>query len=117
MRRLSPRELRKLARRLGLQFTPLEGVEEVVIKTMTKKIILRNPQVSVVTLSGIKIYQIQGGEEHVEEVKPEVEIRDEDVQLVAAQAGVSLEEARKALIETEGDIAAAILLLQSRKGS
>ena len=45
------------------------------------------------------------------------EISEEDVALVAEQAGVSLEEARRALEETGGDIAAAILRLQGASGS
>ncbi|MEM2420009.1 MAG: hypothetical protein QXL38_03375 [Candidatus Bathyarchaeia archaeon] len=39
---------------------------------------------------------------------------EEDVRLVADQTGKSLEEARKALEECEGDLAKAILLLQSK---
>jgi len=38
---------------------------------------------------------------------------EEDVRLVADQTGKSLEEARKALEESGGDLAKAILLLQS----
>jgi len=41
-----------------------------------------------------------------------VSISEEDVQLVASQAGVSLEEARKALKATKGDLARAILYLR-----
>jgi len=40
-------------------------------------------------------------------------VPEEDVRLVADQTGKSLEEARKALEECEGDLAKAILLLQS----
>lgn len=43
------------------------------------------------------------------------EITEEDVQLVAQQAGVSVEEARVALEQTEGDLTQAILLLCQRK--
>ena len=40
-------------------------------------------------------------------------VSEEDVKLVADQTGKSIEEARKALEECEGDLAKAILLLQS----
>jgi len=43
-------------------------------------------------------------------------VTEEDVKLVAEQAGVSLEEAQRALEETGGDLAQAIILLQARKG-
>ncbi|MCS4542081.1 MAG: nascent polypeptide-associated complex protein, partial [Euryarchaeota archaeon] len=39
-------------------------------------------------------------------------ISDDDVKLVAEQAKVTEEQARKALEQTNGDLAAAILLLQ-----
>jgi len=52
----------------------------------------------------------------VEAERPEeIEISDEDVQLVVEQTGASPEEARKALEETGGDIAAAILKLKESK--
>lgn len=68
---------------------------------------------------GQKIFQVVGEslEERAimrnEEAKPK--IPEEDVALVAEQAGVSLEEARAALEETGGDLAQAILLLSSRR--
>ncbi|MEM2794139.1 MAG: Nascent polypeptide-associated complex protein, partial [Candidatus Methanomethylicia archaeon] len=59
-------------------------------------------------------YQVSGEEtERLLESKKET-IPDEDIRLVAYQAGVSFEEAKKALIETEGDLARAILLLKSK---
>ncbi|HIP85309.1 MAG TPA: Nascent polypeptide-associated complex protein [Pyrodictium sp.] len=59
-----------------------------------------------------KLVEAKAGKE---EEKPE--FTEEDVKLVAEQAGVSLEEARRALEETGGDIAAAIILLEERKKS
>ena len=47
-------------------------------------------------------------------VKKPLTIPEEDIQLVADQTGKSIEEARRALEETEGDLAKAILLLQTR---
>jgi nascent polypeptide-associated complex subunit alpha len=40
-------------------------------------------------------------------------VSEEDARLVADQTGKSLEEAKNALIECDGDLAKAILLLQS----
>ena len=45
----------------------------------------------------------------------DIEIPDEDVKLVAEQVGCSLEEAEKALIESKGDIAEAIIRLRAEK--
>ncbi len=120
MRRISPRELRRLTRRLGLKMEELPDVEEVTIKLKDKYLKILSPQVLVMNMAGQTIYQIIG--ESVEEVttpisEGELEISEEDVQLVAAQTGVSLEEARNALKATNGDIAAAIILIQERKRS
>ena len=43
------------------------------------------------------------------------EVSQEDVEFVAQQAGVSIEEAKQALIEAGGDLAAALMLLEERK--
>lgn len=119
MRRLSPRELRRMAQRMGISVQQLEGVEEVVIRLKDKKLVFENPVVTILTVKGGgPIYQVMGEpvEAPLEEEAVEVAFSEEDVQLVAAQAGVSLEEARRALEETGGDLAQAIVLLRSRKG-
>lgn len=119
MRRLSGRELRRLTKRMGLNLKEMEGVEEVVIKLSDKEIVIKNPTVSIVEIKGGgRIYQITGKEEErsiIEETVPEeIEISEEDIQLVVAQTGVSPEEAKKALMESGGDLAKAIMLLSSR---
>ena len=58
---------------------------------------------------GVETFQITGSYEVVERV----EIKEEDVELVAEQAGVSREEARKALEEAKGDLAEALMKLQN----
>ena len=50
---------------------------------------------------------------HKARLQRHLAVSEEDVQLVAGQTGKSVEEARNALIESEGDLAKAILLLQS----
>jgi len=118
LRRMSPREMRRMMKKLGMQLEELTDVEEVVIIRSREVIKLASPTVSVMRIGGQTIFQVIGEPttEPREEAKEEVtEIPEEDVQLVAAQAGVSLEAARKALIEAEGDLAKAILTLTSMK--
>lgn len=120
MRGFSPRELRRLMRRLGLDMKPIENVIKVTIEAEDKNYVVENPQVLVMTMKGGEtVIQVYGNirEETKEIVKEAIEIPEEDVELVASQAGVSKEEARKALEEAKGDIAAAILLLEARKSS
>ncbi len=53
-------------------------------------------------------------EEYDVESSGSVEIRNEDIAIVAAQAGVSEKKAEQALIEAEGDLARAILKLKTQ---
>ncbi len=118
MRRLSPREFRRLAERMGLQIGELENVEEVIIRLRDKELVFENPRVTIMKVQNETLYQVVGTpvERPVQrEEKVELEITEEDVQLVAVQAGVSEEEAKKALEEAGGDLAKAILLLTSRR--
>jgi len=114
MRRVSPREAKRMMQRIGLNMEPVPDAEQVTIKTRTKEIIIENPEVAILTLHGQKIYQITGEKITEKPIKKEVGIPEEDVQLVASQTGKSPEEARRALEEAEGDLAKAILLLQSK---
>jgi len=90
--------------------TPLEA-EEVIIKTRDKEIIVQNPEVAVLEVQGQKIFQVMGGEISEKKREKAISIPEEDVQLVAQQAKVSLDQARAALEQTGGDLAQAILLL------
>lgn len=111
--RVNPREAKRMMQRMGMNMNAVEDVEEVVIKTGSKEIVIKKPEVSILEVQGQKMFQIAGGqiEEKAAEQKASV-IAEEDVRLVADQTGRSLEESRRALEESAGDLAKAILLLQ-----
>ena len=114
--RMNPREARRMMQRMGLNMNAVENVQEVVIKTSSKQIIITEPEVSILDVQGQKMFQIAGGqitEKASEHKAVESKIAEEDVRLVADQTGKSLEEAKRALEESGGDLAKAILLLQS----
>ncbi len=113
--RMNPREAKRMMERMGLNMNVVEDVQEVIIKTGSKQIIIAEPEVSIIEAQGQKMFQIAGGQvtEKAPERKTGITIGEEDIRLVADQTGKSLEEARKALEESEGDLAKAILLLQS----
>jgi len=106
-----------MMQRMGMSMDGVEDVTEVVIRTPSKEIVIEQPEVAMLNMQGQKIYQVVGGT--VTERKPErttsskPAVSEEDVRLVADQTGKSVEEAKNALIECEGDLAKAILLLQS----
>ncbi len=105
-----------MMQRMGMNMEDVEDVEEVIIRTPSKEIVIEAPEVAIVQMQGQKIFQVAGGK--VTERAPQRKtaaptVSEEDVNLVAAQTGKSIQEARNALIECEGDLAKAILLLQS----
>lgn len=115
-KRMNPREARRMMQRMGMNMGGLDDVEEVVIRTNNKEITIEQPQVSILEMQGQKIFQIIGGK--VNERAPENKssqflVSEEDAKLVSDQTGKSIEEAKNALEECEGDLAKAILLLQS----
>lgn len=114
-RRVNPREARRMMQRMGMSMDAVADVEQVVIKTSAKEITIEEPDVAVLEVQGQKIYQVTGGKitEKAAERKPSG-IAEEDVRLVADQTGKSPDEARRALEESGGDLAKAILLLQTK---
>ena len=115
MRRINPREARRMMQRMGMSMGAMPDVEQVIFKTSTKEIIVENPEVAVMEMQGQKIFQVTGEKIVEKTVEKAVKIPEEDVQLVATQASVSPEQARAALEQTEGDLAQAILLLSQAK--
>jgi len=115
-RRINPREAKRMMQRMGMNMDAVEDVKQVVIKTQSKEIVIEEPEVAILQVQGQKIYQVAGGK--VTERAPVAEqksqtVSEEDARLVADQTGKSLEEAKKALEECQGNLAKAILLLQS----
>jgi len=113
-RRINPREAKRMMSRMGLSMNTMPDVQEVVIRTESKEIVIERPEVALLEMQGQKIFQVTGGAvvEKALEREPSG-VAEEDVRLVADQTGKSVEEARKALEESGGDLAKAILLLQS----
>jgi nascent polypeptide-associated complex subunit alpha len=113
-RRVNPREAKRMMQRMGMSMDAVTDVQQVIIKTANKEITIEEPEVAMLNMQGQKIFQVTGGKitEKAVERKP-LGVAPEDVRLVADQTGKSLEEARNALEECEGDLAKAILFLQS----
>jgi nascent polypeptide-associated complex subunit alpha len=102
-----------MMQRMGMSMDAIEEVKEVIIKTTNKEIVIEEPEVAVLAVQGQKIYQVTGGKITEKTVERKLAIPEEDIRLVADQTGKSIEEARRALEDSGGDLAKAILLLQS----
>ena len=115
MRRINPREAKRMMQRMGLNMGEMPDVQEVIFRTSSKEITVQNPSVAIMEMQGQKIFQVTGERIVEKALEKKVTIPEEDVQLVAAQAKVSVEQARAALEQTKGDLAQAILLLSQTK--
>jgi len=101
---------------MGLKMEEVPNAVEVTIRTADKVIKVSNPSVTRYELQGQTFYQVAGTVEEAAAESagegPPVQLPEEDILLVAQQAGVSPEEAKKALEATGGDLAQAIVLLK-----
>lgn len=107
---MSPKKMKGMLKSMGIDIDELEGVKDVVIHTNEKDIIINNPQVAIMDAKGVRTFQISGD---VEE-RPLLVIPDSDVELVVAQTGAESDQAKAALLESNGDIATAILKLGTK---
>ena len=108
---MNPRKMQQMMKKMGIQQTEIPATE-VIIKSEGKEIVITEPNVAKVNMMGQETFQITGNIQE-KEASSEPEIGDDDVQTVVDQTGASEEDARKALNESSGDIAAAILSLKS----
>ncbi|MCK5626325.1 hypothetical protein KAI11_05665 [Candidatus Bathyarchaeota archaeon] len=113
MRKMSPRAARRMMQKMGMEVEEIRDATQVTIRTPNKEIIIDAPEVSVTKMQNQKIFQIMGGVVTEKNIVKDL-ILEEDVKLVAQQANVSIDAARKALEDTKGDLAQAILLLAQR---
>jgi nascent polypeptide-associated complex subunit alpha len=122
------RQMEMMMRRLGMTSEPVADVEEVIVRTRTKEHVFAQPEVTVLTVQGVRTYQVVG--------QPVIRARgsvgapaaarelpaapagppEEDVRLVMDQANVSREEAVEALRQAHGEPAEAIMKILARGG-
>jgi nascent polypeptide-associated complex subunit alpha len=106
--RINPKQMNQMMRKLGISVKEIENVEKVIIQTDTREYIFDGAEVTIMDAQGQKTYQIVGRPRVVERKE---EIPKEDIELITEQTGKTAEEAKKALEETKGDIAEAIMKL------
>ena len=107
---MNPRMMKQAMKKMGMKQEEIDATE-VIIRTAEKEIIFSAPSVSKVNMMGQETWQI-AGESIEKELDTEPEINDEDIKTVAEQTGVSEEVAKKAIENSDGDLAAAIIQLK-----
>ncbi len=103
---MNPRQMQQMMRQLGIKSEELD-VKRVIFQMESKDLIIDNPNVTAVNMQGKKTYTVMG-----EAREEQAGFPDEDVKMVMGQAGVKKKEAEKALEESNGDIAEAIMKLK-----
>ena len=107
---MNSRKVAQMMKKMGIQQVEIPATE-VIIKTPEKEIIITEPQVSKVNMMGKDTFQIMGNINE-KEISTEPKINEEDIKTVMEQAGVTEEEAKKAIEDSKGDLAKAILSLK-----
>ena len=136
------RQMRRRMQQQGVDgMEPIEAYR-VIIQTEDGDLVIDDPQVIKVKQQGMEVFQVIGSptkqpassynvdnigeisetstdseefqEEIVDDIDLNVEITEQDIKLVSMQTGVTPKEAEKALRETNGDLARAIINLKTK---
>lgn len=115
---MNPKQLQAMMKQMGITMEDIEDVEEVIIRTPTVDIVITEAEVSKMIARGQgTTWQVAGKESRRPRAPAQPpapagpKFTDDDVALVAEQANVSKDEARKALEAANGETAEAILKL------
>jgi len=126
------RQMRRRMQQQGIEMDQIDA-KRVIIEGIDKTLVIDQPEVILMKQMGQEMYQIIGDAEEysseeftiedrveAESIGPTEEniskpvITENDIMLVAAQANVGKEEANAALIDSDGDIAKAIIYLKNK---
>ena len=104
------RQTRRMLERMGVSMDQIDGVEEVIIRTADKDLVIKKASVSEMKMKGSRMFQVVG-DDIEERIREKPKYTKDDVLLVAQQAGVSEARAEQALKDNDGDLATTILKL------
>jgi nascent polypeptide-associated complex subunit alpha len=114
-RGMNPKRLNAMMKQMGIEVEDIDDVEEVIVRTADREIVFKDATVSKMTAQGSTTWQISGTPQERPRGAPSAPetlvIAQEDIDLVAEQAKVSKEVARKALEAANGEPAEALLKL------
>jgi len=131
---LNPRKMKQMMQQMGIDLEDIEA-EEVIIRTEDEELYFDDAQVQRMDAQGQQTYQVVGSPEtrprsdtgdasagtdaggsddtdDTDDTASGVDIPQSDIDIVAGRTGASEAEAREALVETDGDLAAAVERLE-----
>jgi len=105
---LDSRKMQQMMKQMGIDIDELDA-EEVIIRTADEELVFDSPDVQRMDAQGQETYNIVGSPESRDaeaieagETADDEDIPQEDIEMVAEEAGVSQAEAREALEATDG---------------
>ncbi|MBW6442218.1 nascent polypeptide-associated complex protein [Patescibacteria group bacterium] len=104
---LNPKKMQAMMKQLGINQEEISALRVIIEKEDDTKIIIENPSVTKISMQGQENFQISGTIKEVTENT----ISEEDIKTVMEKTSSKEEDAKKALEETNGDLAEAILKL------
>ncbi len=108
---IDPRALKSMMDKLGMKSKEIRA-SRVIIESEEKNLVIENPQVIAIDMQGSQVFQITGAAREVEK-EYKLEITEDDIKFVSEQSGVSdVDSVRKAIEESNGDLAQAIMKLK-----
>ncbi len=105
---LNPKKMQAMMKQLGMEQEEISASRVTIEKTDGGKIVVENPSVTKISMRGQESFQVSG-EAKQESAEPET--TQEDIKTIVEKANVGEKEAKKALEESKGDLAEAILKL------
>lgn len=107
---MNPKQMQSMMKKMGIAQEEIDATR-VIFETKEGNYIINNPSVIKIKMQGQTSYQVSG-DESFEEIKKE-KYTSEDIDLVIEKTNKTKEEVTKALEETDGDIAEAIMQLNN----
>ncbi len=114
-----PSQLQQMMQQFGIDMTELDATRVTIETADGERLVFDAPDVTRMDAQGQQTYQIVGdptteatADEPAADTAASEAIPEDDVTLVASRTGASAEDARAALEDTDGDLAAAIASLE-----
>lgn len=109
---MNPAQMQRMMSQMGIKTVDMPAEKALFYLKDGTVLELNAPQIVKMTVQGTETYQVVGHANVLSATEKKLEITEEDILLVSQQANISKEKAKKALEESNGDIAEAILKLK-----
>jgi len=106
---LNPKKMQEMMKQLGMSQEEIDANRVIIEKDDNSKLIIENPSITKIKVQGQESFQISG---EISEEEGEL-FSEEDIKTVVEKTNCSENKAKKALENAKGDLAEAILEINS----